>query len=145
MGRSDTYPVGMCGKAQATELIHYTPVAVRQATLVCLDVTGAPLKRVWCLYECDNTITIHGPDRLQLLTTNFSVKVRARGRSRDGVASRRVSLEGSCHHAGRGCTRVAYTPGTAHWDLLVCRYLDANWIIVLRSGSLQLQGSKQVY
>ncbi|GLC68369.1 hypothetical protein PLESTF_000683700 [Pleodorina starrii] len=45
-----------------------------KATLMCLDVTGAPLKRVWCLYECDNTITIHGPDRLVLLTPNFSVK-----------------------------------------------------------------------
>jgi hypothetical protein len=45
---------------------------------MCLDVTGAPLKRVWCLYECDNTITVHGPDRLILLTPNFSVKVWSR-------------------------------------------------------------------
>ncbi|KXZ56037.1 hypothetical protein GPECTOR_2g1589 [Gonium pectorale] len=49
-------------------------ISKSKATLMCLDVTGAPLKRVWCLYECDNTITIHGPDRLSLLTPNFSVK-----------------------------------------------------------------------
>ena len=52
-----------------------TAIHMSKATLVVLDAGGAPLKRVWCLYECDNTITLHGPDRLLLMMPNFSAKV----------------------------------------------------------------------
>lgn len=64
------------------------------ATLVCVDDSGTPFTRIWCLHELDHTLRA-GCDKLQLLTC-------------------KGAIYGDCTHAGdrlphhtQGCALLA--------------------------------------